>query len=229
MQLIKTQTEGFGQTGNRQERRRGHTAAFQAPDRVDGHRRLARKIRCRSSPLPALGRDEQAQLSAMLPVSGRCRPARHDDNNTCILIHPRNRRLALSTAECSGPAGCTMASSSGESGSRSPVSWSVTEVPIRKRLHSVSASPTARLRCTDDAATGPCWSQAPAVGIDGLLAVVRLWDHAPQPVVSDLWHRAGRCHRPGLPAAERRLRRIRFAPQRCRAWPGEPLCPPARR
>jgi len=70
MQLIKTQTEGFGQTGNRQERRRGHTAAFQAPDRVDGHGRLARKIRCRSSPLPALGRDEKAQLSAMLPVSG---------------------------------------------------------------------------------------------------------------------------------------------------------------
>ena len=152
MQLIKTQTEGFGQTGNRQERRRGHTAAFQAPDRVDGHRRLARKIRCRSSPLPALGRDEKAQLSAMLPVSGRCRPTRHDDKNTCILIRPHNRRLALSTAECSGPAGCTMASSSRESGSRPPVSWSVTEVPIRKRLHSVSASPTARLRCADDAA-----------------------------------------------------------------------------
>ena len=69
-----------------------------------------------------------------------------------VCPYPHNRRLALSTAECSGPAGCTLASSSRESGSRSPVSWSVTEVPIRKRLHSVSASPTARLRCADDAA-----------------------------------------------------------------------------
>jgi hypothetical protein len=31
--------------------------------------------------------------------------------------------------------------------------------------------------------TGPCWSQASVVGIDGLLAVVRPWNHAPPEMI----------------------------------------------
>ena len=72
VQLIKTQAQGVGQAGNRQERRRGHTAALQAANRVDGHGRLPCKIRSGPSLLLALSRDENTQLPTMFPVS---RPA----------------------------------------------------------------------------------------------------------------------------------------------------------
>jgi hypothetical protein len=86
VQFVKAQIKDRGQAGNREEGRRRDPTTFKAPNRVDGHQRLACEVRSRTPSLLTPGSDERTKPSPVLPIVSRGRLASHVANNTCILI-----------------------------------------------------------------------------------------------------------------------------------------------